>query len=125
MKQTEDRARTRAGDSEQSPAPDEIREARESAGLSVSAAAQIIYSSRRAWIEWEAGRFPMHRAFFELFQIKAKEIAAPVRMCPICGNPIPYSPNPMLACSAKCRSERKRRIARDMYRSKNEKGETK
>ena len=66
--------------------------------------------------------FPMHRAFFELFKIKVKEIAPPVRMCPICGDPIPYSANAMKACSAKCRSERKRRMAMDRYRSKFEKG---
>lgn len=113
------RARTRAGDSEQSPSPSEIRETRESASLSVEAAASMIYASRRAWVEWEVGRFPMHRAFFELFKIKAKEQAAPVRLCPICGNPIPYSPNAMKACSAKCRSERKRRLARDLHHKAN------
>ena len=60
----------------QTPAPDDIRAAREAAGLTQAEAARVIYATQRAWQNWEtaAGEREhrrMHPAFFELFKIKA------------------------------------------------------
>lgn len=59
------------------PTPAEIREAREAAGLTQTEAAQLIYSTLRAWQEWEVEPKPdstagrrMHPGLFELFQAK-------------------------------------------------------
>ena len=54
-----------------SPTPAEIRAARQAAGLSQTAAAQIIHCSRSSWAEWEGGVSRMHPAFWELFRLKA------------------------------------------------------
>ena len=60
------------------PTPAKIREARESAGLSQTAAAQLIHSSRSSWAQWEAGEDrsthrAMHPAMWELFLIKTNQ----------------------------------------------------
>lgn len=52
------------------PAPADIRAARESAGMTQTQAAQLIYSTMRAWQEWEAGNRRMHPGLWELFRIK-------------------------------------------------------
>lgn len=55
------------------PTPAEIRAAREKAGLTKPAAAELIYGSLRAWEDWEAEgdtNRRMHPGLFELFQIK-------------------------------------------------------
>lgn len=52
------------------PTPDEIRELRESAGLNQTDAAALLYSSQRAWQEWEAGRRRMHPVFFLYFKLR-------------------------------------------------------
>lgn len=52
------------------PAPEEIKKARLAAGLSQSAAAQIIHSTLRTWQDWEAGVARMHPGLWELFCIK-------------------------------------------------------
>jgi len=70
------------------PKPADIRAARESAGMTQTEAAQLIYSTLRAWQEWEAepredsaaGR-RMHPGLFELFLIKAGKM--PLRVVPI------------------------------------------
>lgn len=54
-----------------SPPPEAIRAGREAAGLSQTAAGEVIYSSLRAWQQWEAGDRRMHPALWELFQIKS------------------------------------------------------
>jgi putative transcriptional regulator len=53
------------------PAPDEIRAARNNAGLSQSAAAEKIHSTLRTWQDWEAGKARMHPGLWELFRIKS------------------------------------------------------
>lgn len=53
------------------PSPDEIRGAREKAGLSQTAAAELIYSTLRTWQDWEAGAARMHPAFWQLWKMKA------------------------------------------------------
>lgn len=55
------------------PTPVEIREAREAAGLSQTAAAETIYCSLRGWQEWEAGNRKMHPAFWELWRLKLSD----------------------------------------------------
>jgi len=56
------------------PSPEEIRIAREAAGLTQSQAANLVYVSLRNWQQWEAtegtNKRPMHPAFWELFRIK-------------------------------------------------------
>jgi DNA-binding transcriptional regulator YiaG len=46
------------------PTPDEIREARERANLSQTAAAALCYSTLRSWQNWEAGATRMHPAIW-------------------------------------------------------------
>ena len=52
------------------PSPEEIRAAREAAGLTQTDAAALIYCSLRGWQDWEAGERKMHPAFWELFRSK-------------------------------------------------------
>ena len=52
------------------PSPSEIRQDREAAGLSQSAAAALISSTLRTWQDWEAGKARMHPGLWELFNIK-------------------------------------------------------
>lgn len=56
-----------------SPTPEEIRQARESAGLSQPAAAALIHSTRRTWQDWEAGIAKMHPGLWELFCLKTEK----------------------------------------------------
>jgi len=60
------------------PTPSEIRQARELAGLSQTAAAELVHSTCRSWQQWEAKvgtgtHRKMHLAFWELFLIKLKK----------------------------------------------------
>lgn len=55
------------------PSKEEIAAARAAAGLTVKAAAELIYCTENGWQQWEAGERRMHPAFFELFKIKAAE----------------------------------------------------
>lgn len=50
-----------------SPASKEIRDLRQSAGLTQSQAAAIVHASLRSWQEWEAGDSAMHPGLWELF----------------------------------------------------------
>lgn len=59
------------------PTPAQIRAARESAGLSQTAAAALIHCSRSSWAEWEGGVSRMHPAFWELFSIKTRSNTKP------------------------------------------------
>jgi len=53
------------------PTPADIRKARESACLTQTAAAELVYAGLRGWQEWEAGTRRMHPGLWELFIIKA------------------------------------------------------
>lgn len=55
-----------------SPSPEEIKAAREAAGLSQTAAASILHSALRTWQHWETGDRKMHPGLWELFCIKTK-----------------------------------------------------
>ncbi len=57
----------------QSPAPTEIRAARERAGLTQTQAAQLVHGTMRAWQEWESGNRKMNPGLWELFNIKINE----------------------------------------------------
>ena len=54
------------------PTPDEIRAAREAAGLTQTAAAELVHSTMRAWQWWESGDRAMHPAMWELFRLKVR-----------------------------------------------------
>ena len=61
------------------PKPREVIALRLDAGLSQTAAAELVHTSCRAWQQWEAeegsaGFRRMHPAFWELFQRKVKEL---------------------------------------------------
>lgn len=52
------------------PTPEEVRTAREVAGLTQTQAGALVHTTCRAWQQWEAGDRRMHPAFWELFQHK-------------------------------------------------------
>lgn len=54
------------------PKPPEIRAARETAGLTQTQAAGLVYVTLNGWQRWEAGERPMHPAFWELFRLKSR-----------------------------------------------------
>lgn len=56
---------TRLAKSKAPPKPAEIRRARESVGLTQTAAAHVALSSLRAWQYWEAGKTRMHPAIWQ------------------------------------------------------------
>ncbi len=63
------------------PSPEEIRAARDRAGLTQEQAAALVYANRRAWQNWEAAvsapeNRAMHPGLYELFLIKAGQIPA-------------------------------------------------
>ena len=53
------------------PALEDIKAAREAAGLTQTAAATLVHSTCRSWQQWEAGDRRMHPAMWELFRIKS------------------------------------------------------
>lgn len=58
------------------PSPEQIAEARQAAGLTQSASADLLHTSTRSWQQWEKGDRRMHPAFWELFKIKARRSKA-------------------------------------------------
>jgi len=58
------------------PDPAEIRAAREAAGLSQTAAADLAHSKLRTWQQWEAGDRRMHPGLWELFRLKIATLIA-------------------------------------------------
>ena len=63
--------RSRVAGPASNPSPEQIRAARELAGLTQTAAACLLHSTCRVWQQWEAGDRRMHPAFWELFRLKA------------------------------------------------------
>jgi transcriptional regulator with XRE-family HTH domain len=49
---------------------EQIRAAREAAGLTLREAAELVYITTRGWQHYEAGTREMPLAYFELFRIK-------------------------------------------------------
>lgn len=59
------------------PTPEQIRQAREAAGLSQTAAAALVYTALRTWQQWEAANDRrMHPAIWELWQLKVAALKA-------------------------------------------------
>ncbi len=58
-----------------SPTPEQIREARDKAGLSSAQAGALLHTTGRVFQQWAAGDRRMHPAFWELFCIKLARIA--------------------------------------------------
>ncbi len=56
------------------PTTKEILAARERAGLTQTAAGELIYGSLRTWQDWESGERRMHPGLFELFLIKTGQV---------------------------------------------------
>lgn len=55
------------------PTPDQIRHARDAAGLTQTQAAVVVHSKLRTWQQWEAGDRQMHPGLWELFAIKTRD----------------------------------------------------
>ena len=55
------------------PVPEDIRAARLAAGLTQTAAGELLHTALQTWQQWEAGDRKMHPAVWELFRIKSKE----------------------------------------------------
>lgn len=69
--------RGRAPNPGANPKPAEIKAAREDAGLTQTAAAELVYSTLRTWQDWEAEgdtNRRMHPAIWELWQIKTAHL---------------------------------------------------
>lgn len=65
--------RTDKFETKMEPPPKElIQQARKTVGLGQQAAAELIYSKRRTWQDWEAGVADMHPGLWELFLIKTR-----------------------------------------------------
>lgn len=56
-----------------SPAPAEIRAARQAVGLTQRQAGALIYVSDETWRSWESGRNPLMPALWELWQMRAAD----------------------------------------------------
>lgn len=56
------------------PKPTDVLAARKAAGLTQTAAAQLIYCTLSAWQRWEQGEREMHPAFLDLFRRKAADL---------------------------------------------------
>lgn len=49
------------------PSPEQIRAARKQAGLTQTAAADLVETDLRVWQQWEHGERKMHAGFWRLF----------------------------------------------------------
>lgn len=58
------------------PAPDVIKAARLAVGLTQKAAGEVVFTSLRAWQQWEYGERTMHLAFWFLFLYKTAAFAS-------------------------------------------------
>lgn len=54
------------------PTPEQIRQLRDKHELTQAAAAALLYTSTRAYQQWEAGDRRMHPAFWELLSLKVR-----------------------------------------------------
>lgn len=57
------------------PTAEQVKRERERAGLTQTAAAEVVYATLRSWQYWEAGTVPMNPAVFELFRLKTRKAA--------------------------------------------------
>lgn len=56
-----------------SPTPAQLKKLREKCGLTQSDAASILHVSLRTWQNWEAGKYEMFPAFWQVFQEEAPD----------------------------------------------------
>ncbi|MEG3641375.1 helix-turn-helix domain-containing protein [Magnetococcus sp. PR-3] len=56
------------------PTPEQIKQARKSAGLTQEGAAVLIHRKGRAWRKWEGQNHSMDLAIWELFLIKSNQL---------------------------------------------------
>ncbi|HQN65068.1 MAG TPA: helix-turn-helix transcriptional regulator [Methylophilus sp.] len=61
-------------DGNNAPKPHEILAARKAAGITQKKAGELLYTTYRVWAKWEKGERKMHKAFWELFKIKTKDL---------------------------------------------------
>ena len=54
------------------PTPEQVRSARQEAGLTQAASAELLYVSLRCFQDWERGINQMPAAMFELYKIKTE-----------------------------------------------------
>lgn len=52
------------------PNPEEVRTLRKRAGLTQTQAATLVCAKLRTWQDWEAGNVKMHPGLWELFNLK-------------------------------------------------------
>lgn len=57
----------------ETPTKEEIRAARDAAGLMQTQAAALVYRRRLAWLRWEAGE-PIDMACWELYLLKTAKL---------------------------------------------------
>lgn len=57
------------------PTPREVTAVRVAAGLSTAQSAALLFTSYRAFLQWERGDRKIHPAFFELLKIKIERLA--------------------------------------------------
>lgn len=55
------------------PTAQQIARARNNAGITQTAAADMVHSKLRTWQDWEGGRAKMHAGLWELFKRKLRE----------------------------------------------------
>jgi putative transcriptional regulator len=60
-----------------SPTPSAIKVARDAVRLTQTAAAEVVFTSLRAWQQWEYGERSMHLAFWHLFLYKTSQQTRP------------------------------------------------
>lgn len=53
------------------PSPEQVRAAREAAGLTQTTAAELIFGARRTWADWEGGARKMPPAAWVMFLLRA------------------------------------------------------
>lgn len=68
--------RSRAKNPASNPTPQAIRDKRGNLNLTQTEAAKLVYSSLRAWQQWESGERRMHPGLWELFVIKTSDTPA-------------------------------------------------
>lgn len=54
------------------PRPEQIRKLRESAGMTQTAAAKLVFVTLRTWQNWEAGKHEMNPVLWHCFQTHAR-----------------------------------------------------
>lgn len=57
------------------PKKETIKEARIAYGLTQTEACEMLYVTRSTWAKWESGENQMSKAYWELFNIKARQKA--------------------------------------------------